>query len=172
MRVSASDEGNPTMRSHARSRKAVPDQTMLWPEEEKCESAVPEELPAPSPEPPQTPEAVLVALLEEISLPDAVSITPAATTVLVPEPEAIVLPDGVRLIRYEPAEAPVRLSECAVVVDAAGFIRTALRELDHELHGNHWLSGHWGRQGLIGRLKAVGVEIEIDDPEDGGAKRP
>jgi hypothetical protein len=88
---------------------------------------------------------------------------PAAAVIML-VPQGIELPHGVKLIRYEPVEAPVRLSECAVVVDCAGFIRSTLHELNHRLHGNRFLDGGWGRQGLLDRLAAVGVEIKIDDP--------
>jgi hypothetical protein len=82
---------------------------------------------------------------------------------------SLALPHGVTLIRYEPLQAPVRLSECTVVVNVAGFIEVTLRELNHELCGRHWLAGNWGLAGLLNRLKSVGVEID-NDVENGGAQ--
>ncbi len=115
-----------------------------------------------------------VAIPEGISLPDPVPDAPARPTapapaIEAPEPVEMILPDGVRIVRWEPVEPPIRLSQSEVVIGPE-FVRTTLRQLSHELHGNHWLSGHWGQEELIRRLMAVGVEIEIDDPERGDEK--
>jgi len=109
---------------------------------------------------------------------------PAPAPVPLPEgvvlPDSIVLPKGVRLTSWTPREPPIRLNEYTTVVDAPGvkgcelFISTTLRQLEHEMHGRHWLGGGWGGvPGLLDRLKAVGlvVEVIVEPPRPkGGAK--
>ena len=74
------------------------------------------------------------------------------------------MPAGVRLIRWEPKDAPVRLSEYASVeTDVPKFIATTLRELDNHLRGKTWLSGNWGLSGLLARLAARGCIVALED---------
>ena len=74
------------------------------------------------------------------------------------------MPAGVRLIRWEPKAAPVRLSECSTVTDTEKFIRTTLMQLEARLSGKDWLDGGWGLSGLLARLEACGCVVALDDP--------
>jgi hypothetical protein len=73
------------------------------------------------------------------------------------------MPAGVRLIHWEPKEAPVRLSEYATVTHPEFFIRTTLAQLDAHLRGEKWLDGGWGLSGLLGSLAACGCVVELED---------
>ena len=74
------------------------------------------------------------------------------------------MPAGVRLIRWEPEAAPVRLSECSTVTDTEKFIHTTLMQLAAALEGKGWQSGNWGLSGLLARLEACGCHVALDDP--------
>lgn len=76
----------------------------------------------------------------------------------------LTMPAGVRLIAYEPKQAPVRLSECSTVTDVDKFIGSTLRQLDAKLSGKSWLAGNWSLSTLLERLAAVGVDVVLDDP--------
>ena len=75
-----------------------------------------------------------------------------------------VMPAGVRLIRWEPKAAPVRLSPCSTVTDVDLFIRSTLMQLAARLSGKDWLDGGWGLSGLLARLEACGCVVALDDP--------
>ena len=75
------------------------------------------------------------------------------------------MPSGVRLVRWEPKIAPVRLPQGSTVANVDLFIRTTLMQLEAALEGRTWQSGNWGLTGLIERLAAVGVELALDDPK-------
>jgi hypothetical protein len=75
----------------------------------------------------------------------------------------LAMPAGVRLIRWQPVPAPVRLSECSTVTDTEKFIRTTLTQLEAALEGRNWQSGNWGLSGLLERLAAVGCVVELRD---------
>jgi hypothetical protein len=75
------------------------------------------------------------------------------------------MPAGVRLIRWEPVQVPVRISECSNVVDVELFIRTTLRQVEARLTGKGWLSGSWTLSTSIDRLAAVGCHVALDDPK-------
>jgi hypothetical protein len=74
------------------------------------------------------------------------------------------MPAGVRLIRWAPKDAPVRLSECSTVTDTKEFITSTLRQLDNHLKGRKFLDGGWGLAGLLTRLEACGCYVALVDP--------
>ena len=74
------------------------------------------------------------------------------------------MPTGVRLVRWEPKDAPVQLSPCSTVTDTEKFIRSTLRQLEAALEGRRWQAGNWGLSGLIDRLAACGCVVALDDP--------
>jgi len=74
------------------------------------------------------------------------------------------MPAGVRLIRWEPKDPPVRLSPCETVEDVDKFIRSTLMQVEARLSGNDWLDGGWGLSGLLARLEACGCVVALDDP--------
>lgn len=75
------------------------------------------------------------------------------------------IPAGVRLVRYAPKAAPVRLSNCSVVTNVEKFVETTLKQLDARLNGKPWHAGNWPLSGLIERLAAVGVDVVLDNPK-------
>jgi len=75
------------------------------------------------------------------------------------------MPAGVCLIRWEPVEAPVRLSECSTVTDAERFIESSLQQLAAMLEGREWQAGNWGLYGLLERLAMCGCVLALDDPQ-------
>jgi hypothetical protein len=74
------------------------------------------------------------------------------------------MPAGVRLIRWEPKDPPIRLSECSTVTNTEKFILTTLQQLDAHLKGKTWLAGNWGLSTLLARLEAVGCFVALEDP--------
>ena len=75
------------------------------------------------------------------------------------------MPPGVRLVRWEPKTAPVRLSGGSTVTDVGIFIRSTLRQLDARLNGKHWQAGNWTLSTLLERLAAVGCFVELHNPK-------
>lgn len=71
------------------------------------------------------------------------------------------MPAGVRLIRWEPKNAPVQLSRCETVLDVEKFARATLLQIDARLHSKYFLSGNWPLSELLERLAAVGCIIEL-----------
>jgi len=73
------------------------------------------------------------------------------------------MPEGVRLINWEPKPAPVILTHYAVVTDVSRFIHITLLELKAALAGKRWQSGHWSVRELVDRLEECGVRVEVDN---------
>ena len=73
------------------------------------------------------------------------------------------MPAGVRLVRWAPKDAPVRLSECSIITDTEKFICTTLWQLEARLHGKDWRAGNWTLSTLIDRLAAVGCHVALED---------
>jgi hypothetical protein len=89
---------------------------------------------------------------------------PDATPAGLSDPDDLpALPRGVVLVRWEPKNAPIRLSHCSTVTDTDKFIRATLIQLDHQLQGRTWLAGNWGPQGLLDRLAACGCVVQLED---------
>ena len=76
------------------------------------------------------------------------------------------MPAGIRLVRWEPVAAPVRLNCCLTVIDTEQFIRATLRQIEARLAGDDWKAGHWSLSELVQRLEAVGVTVTL--PEASG----
>jgi hypothetical protein len=74
------------------------------------------------------------------------------------------MPSGVRLVLWNPKDAPVRLSQCSTITDVDLFIRTTLRQVEAQLSGKDWLAGGWGLSGLLARLEACGCIVALDAP--------
>lgn len=75
------------------------------------------------------------------------------------------IPSGVRLLRWEPKDAPVQLSRCERVTGVYRFIEATLMQVDARLHDKRWLAGNWPLSELIERLAAVGCMVEIENPK-------
>jgi hypothetical protein len=74
------------------------------------------------------------------------------------------MPAGVRIIRWEPKDAPVKLSESSTVTDTEKFIGTTLAQLDAKLNGKSWQAGNWPLSVLIDRLATCGCVVKLTDP--------
>lgn len=71
------------------------------------------------------------------------------------------MPDGVRLIRWEPKPAPVALTRVEIVTDVPVFVSVTLRELKAALAGKRWLAGNRSVREVIERLAECGVLVEV-----------
>jgi len=76
------------------------------------------------------------------------------------------MPAGVRLIRWEPKAAPVRLSKCSTVTDIDKFVHSTLRQVEARLYGKDWLAGNWTLSTLLARLEACGCCVALDNPHE------
>jgi hypothetical protein len=77
------------------------------------------------------------------------------------------MPEGVRLVRWEPKLAPVVLTRFAVVTDVSKFISSTLLELKAALSGKQWLAGNWSVGELVDRLEQCGVLVQIEGQNRG-----
>jgi hypothetical protein len=75
------------------------------------------------------------------------------------------MPDGVRLVRWEPKASPVILTRFAVVTDVTKFVSVTLLELAAALAGKPRQSGHWSVRELVDRLEQCGVFVQIGETE-------
>ena len=73
------------------------------------------------------------------------------------------MPEGVRLIRWEPKPAPVILTHYAVVTEVPRFVNATLMELKAALAGQRWLAGHHSVRELVDRLEQCGVLVQVDE---------
>jgi hypothetical protein len=73
------------------------------------------------------------------------------------------MPPGVRLIRWEPRNAPVQLSRCETVTDVTRFAVSTIAQIDARLRDKHWLAGNWPLSELLARLAAIGCVVELED---------
>jgi hypothetical protein len=71
------------------------------------------------------------------------------------------IPEGVRLIRWEPKSAPVILTRYEVVTEVSRFVEMTLLELKGALAGRLWQSGHRSARELVDRLEQCGVVVEV-----------
>jgi hypothetical protein len=75
------------------------------------------------------------------------------------------MPQGVRLVHWEPKSAPVVLTHYSVVTDVDGFIRMTLLELKAALDGKRWQAGHRSVRELVDRLEQCGVSLHVSGVE-------
>jgi hypothetical protein len=71
------------------------------------------------------------------------------------------MPDGIRMVSWEPKEPPVVLTRWSIVTDVYTFVLRTLQELEAALAGEKWLAGNWSVQELVDRLEQVGVQVEV-----------
>ena len=71
------------------------------------------------------------------------------------------MPEGVRLLRWEPKPAPIALTRVEIVTDVPRFVTMTLLELKASLVGNRWLAGNRSPRELIDRLDECGVLVEV-----------
>jgi hypothetical protein len=75
------------------------------------------------------------------------------------------MPEGVRLVRWEPKPAPVALTRVEVVTDVPRFVTMTLLALKAALVGKRWLAGNRSVRELIERLEECGVIVEVNEPK-------
>lgn len=78
------------------------------------------------------------------------------------------MPDGVRLVRWEPKTPPIALTAVEIVTEVPKFITITLLELKAALAGKRWLAGHRNIRELIDRLEECGVVVEVIQYEERG----
>jgi hypothetical protein len=71
------------------------------------------------------------------------------------------MPEGVRLVRWEPKAAPVALTRVEIVTDVPRFVTMTLLELKAAMAGRRWLAGNRTIRELIERLVECGVFVEV-----------
>ena len=77
------------------------------------------------------------------------------------------MPAGVRLLRWEPKDAPVQVSRCVTVLDVDKFTRSTLQQVAARLSGKGWMDGGWTLSTLIDRLANVGCYVKLEDRKAG-----
>jgi hypothetical protein len=73
------------------------------------------------------------------------------------------MPPHIRLVEWNPKEAPIAIDTCSVVVDVPQFIKTTLEQLSTALT-NHKRWVGWSVPQLADRLQQAGVVVEWDGP--------
>lgn len=76
--------------------------------------------------------------------------------------EIPLMPEGVRLVRWEPKSPPVMLTHYAVVTNVHRFVSMTLLELKAAIAGKRWQSGNWSVRELLDKLEQCGVHMEIE----------
>lgn len=76
--------------------------------------------------------------------------------------EIPLMPEGVRLVRWEPKSPPVMLTHYSVVTDVHRFVSDTLRQLKAAIDGKRWQSGNWSVRELVDRLEQCGAHVEIE----------
>lgn len=74
------------------------------------------------------------------------------------------MPEGVRLVRWEPKAAPIALTRVEIVTNVSRFVTMTLLELKAALVGKRWLAGSRSVRELIERLEECGVIVEVNEP--------
>lgn len=74
------------------------------------------------------------------------------------------MPEGVRLVRWEPKPAPIALTRVEIVTDVSRFVTMTLLELKAALAGKRWLAGNRSVRELVERLQECGVVVEVNEP--------
>jgi hypothetical protein len=71
------------------------------------------------------------------------------------------MPAGVRLVRWDPELAPVKVNRWLTVLDTEKFIRITLGQIDARLNAIDWKAGNWTLSELLEWLNAVGVSVVL-----------
>jgi hypothetical protein len=70
------------------------------------------------------------------------------------------MPDGIRLVRWEPKPAPIAVTRVEIVTDVHKFVVMTLLELEAALADKRWLASNHSVRELIERLEECGVVVE------------
>jgi hypothetical protein len=74
------------------------------------------------------------------------------------------LPEGVRLLKYQPRQPPIDITTCSVTLNPAAFIRRALAELDARLRSPVQIRAGDSVFELLQKLSACGLELRLEWP--------
>ena len=74
------------------------------------------------------------------------------------------IPEGIRLVRWEPKPAPIALTRVEIVTDVPRFATMTLLELQAAMLSKRWLAGNRSVRELIERLEECGVVVEVTEP--------
>jgi hypothetical protein len=71
------------------------------------------------------------------------------------------MPPHIRLVNWNPKEAPIAIDSCSVVLDVPLFIRSTLEQLTTALtNPKRWVG--WSLPQLVDRLRQAGVVVELE----------
>ena len=76
--------------------------------------------------------------------------------------EAPPMPEGVRLISWEPKAAPVGIDVCSVVLDVPKFVQSELSALDSRLNNPWTIRGGFTVPQILDRLAQAGVVVALN----------
>ena len=74
---------------------------------------------------------------------------------------AVTIPPRIRLVKWEPRQAPLAVTSCVVVTDIEAFTKATLQQLQAAIEGKHWLAGNRSVRDLIEVLEQVGLHVEV-----------
>jgi hypothetical protein len=74
------------------------------------------------------------------------------------------IPEGIRLVRWEPKPAPIALTRVEIVTDVPRFATMTLLELQAAMLSKRWLAGNRSGRELIERLEECGVVVDVTGP--------
>jgi hypothetical protein len=72
------------------------------------------------------------------------------------------MPEGIRLVCWDPKPAPIALTKVEIVNDVPRFVSVTLLELKAALSGKRSLAGNRSVRDLIERLEECGVLVEVE----------
>ena len=72
-----------------------------------------------------------------------------------------VIPVGLKLVRWEPVTAPVKIDPWLTVLETDRFIRVTLNQIEERLTEAEWKAGNWTLSELLERLERVGVTVAL-----------
>jgi hypothetical protein len=75
------------------------------------------------------------------------------------------MPPGLRLVKWEPKEAPIEISPYETVIETEKYIESTLRQVDALLNHRGWLGGNWPLKIVLERLEKVGCTVELIEGE-------
>jgi hypothetical protein len=72
------------------------------------------------------------------------------------------MPEGVRLVRWEPKSAPVAIDVCSIVVDVPKFVQAELLSLNSRLNDPWAIHGGFTVPQILDRLAQAGVLVVVE----------
>lgn len=72
------------------------------------------------------------------------------------------MPNGVRLVHWDPQPAPAAIDICSVVLNIPKFIKTELQALDSRLNNPQTIHGGFTVPQILDRLAQVGLIVTVE----------